>query len=127
MENKRFYKCDICGNVIGMIFDAGVPIVCCGQIMEAFELHTEDGPYEKHKPVITVEENNVTVTIGSVLHPMVPEHYIDWVYLETEKGGQRKHLPRDGEPKLEFMITNDDKVKGAYAYCNLHGLWYTEV
>lgn len=127
MENKRFFKCNICGNIIGKIFDSGVPVVCCGQPMEAFELQTVDGPHEKHKPVITIEGNKVVVTIGSVLHPMVPEHFIDWIYLETEKGGQRKALARDSQPVVEFMLTSDDKAVAAYSYCNLHGLWYTEV
>jgi superoxide reductase len=69
----------------------------------------------------------VTVQIGSVAHPMLPEHHIAWVYLQTEAGGQRKALPVPGEPKVRFRLTEDDKPLAAFAYCNLHSLWKTDI
>ncbi len=127
MENNRFYYCEICGNIIGKIHDSGVPLVCCGQPMDAFELHTEDGPYEKHKPVIVVEGNRVVVNIGSVAHPMTEDHHIVWIYLETTQGGHRKALTLDGDATVTFCLTEGEVARAVFSYCNLHGLWYAEV
>lgn len=126
MENKRFFYCEICGNIIGKIHDTGVPVFCCGKPMTAFNIQTEDGPYEKHLPVVKVQGNTVDVRVGSVLHPMTPEHNIRWIYLQTEKGGQRKNLKITDAPQAKFMVV-DDKPVGVFEYCNLHGLWYTEI
>ena len=123
----KFYICRRCGNLIGVIQDSGVPVVCCGEKMEALVPNTVDASGEKHLPVIAVEGNLVKVTVGSVDHPMTPDHYIQWIYLETEKGGQRKVLQPDEAPNVSFCLSDDDKVVAAYAYCNLHGLWMTEV
>ena len=68
--SAKFYICEHCGNLVGMIHDSGVPMMCCGQKMEA--LKPGDDP-------------NVTFSLG------------------------------------------DDKAVAVYAYCNLHGLWMTEV
>jgi superoxide reductase len=106
-----------------MIHASGVQMICCGDPMTEVVPNTTDAAQEKHVPVIGVDGNKVTVDIGSVPHPMTPEHHIAWVYLETEKGGQRKCLPVDGAPQISFSLTADDKVVAAYAYCNLHGLW----
>jgi len=87
---------------------------------------TVDASLEKHVPVVTVDGDTVTVTVGSVAHPMIPEHYIQWVYLQTERGGQRKCLKPGEEPKISFTL-NGDKAVAAYEYCNLHGLWKTNI
>lgn len=126
MKNKKFYICDICGNLIEKIEDSGVPVVCCGQNMTELKVQTEDGPYEKHKPVITVSGSAVNVKVGSVAHPMTAEHHILWIYLLTEKGMQRKHLNKLGVPEANFALI-EDKAIGAFEYCNLHGIWYTEI
>lgn len=128
MTKSRFYICEHCGNVIGMIHDAGVPVVCCGQKMTRLEPGTVEASVEKHLPVVTVSEDGKTVTanVGSVTHPMTPEHSITWVYLETDKGGQRKALNPGEEPTVAFALA-DEKPIAVYAYCNLHGLWKTEV
>ena len=122
----KFYICRHCGNLIGMVHDAGVPVVCCGQKMEQLIPNTVEASGEKHKPAVKVEGNVVHVNVGSVDHPMVPEHFIEWVYVETEKGGQRKTLKAGDAPNLTFHL-GDDKAVAVYAYCNLHGLWVTEV
>ena len=87
---------------------------------------TSDGALEKHVPVVKIEGNKVTVTVGSVEHPMLDAHYIEWIAIETEKGAQRKVLKPGDKPVLEFMLTDDDKFVAAYEYCNLHGLWKVE-
>ncbi|SHJ26466.1 desulfoferrodoxin family protein [Pseudobutyrivibrio xylanivorans] len=122
----KFYVCEVCGNFVGMIKESGAPMTCCGQKMKELVPGTSDGAVEKHVPVFTVEGNKVTVTVGSVEHPMAPEHYIEWIALETEKGAQRKVLNPGDKPCAVFALTDDDSVKAVYAYCNLHGLWKAE-
>ncbi|MGL4607999.1 MAG: desulfoferrodoxin family protein [Eubacteriaceae bacterium] len=122
-KEPKFLICKHCGNIIGMIQDSGVTPVCCGDPMNVLVPNTTDAAQEKHVPVITVSGNTVTVDVGSVPHPMLPEHHIAWVYLETKEGGQRKCLPVDGVPHVVFELTATDEVIAAYEYCNLHGLW----
>ena len=120
----KFYICRRCGNLVGMIHDSGVPMMCCGQKTEALEPNTVEASGEKHLPVARVEDGAVNVNIGSVDHPMEKEHYIQWIYLETENGGQRKALKPGDEPNVTFAVENDKPV-AVYAYCNIHGLWMT--
>ncbi len=127
MCNKnKFYICEHCGNLVGMINDAGVPIKCCGQNMTRLEAGVVEASHEKHIPVVNVCGNVVKVRVGSIDHPMAEEHSILWVYLETDKGGQRKCLDVGGAPEVEFALS-DEKPVAVYAYCNLHGLWKTEI
>lgn len=122
-DEQKFYKCEQCGNLIGLINNAGVPLTCCDEKMKELIPNTTEAAVEKHIPVVTVEGNQVTVEIGSIAHPMTKEHYITFVYIQTKKGGQRKELNPGDEPKVTFMLTEDDELVSAYAYCNLHGLW----
>ena len=124
--SERFYICRHCGNLVGMIHNSGVPMICCGQKMEALLPNTVEASGEKHLPAVTVEEGNVIVSGGAVNHPMLDEHHIEWVYLRTENGGQRKSLKPGDDPKVCFCL-GDEKAKAVYAYCNLHGLWMTEL
>ncbi len=122
----KFYKCEHCGNLIGMIHNAGVPVMCCGKKMTELVPGTVEASHEKHIPVASVEEGKVKVTVGSVEHPMQEEHSILWVYLETDKGGQRKTLEVGKEPVVTFHIGKEKPI-AVYAYCNLHGLWKTDI
>lgn len=122
MEQK-FYKCAHCGKIIAVVKETGVPVMCCGQKMDELVPNTTDAAQEKHVPVIEVKGNLVTVTVGSVLHPMQLEHYIEWISLHTKQGNQRKELKPGDAPKAEFALVDGDEVEAAYAYCNLHGLW----
>lgn len=126
MSKSRFYICRHCGNIIGMVHDAGVPVMCCGQKMEALVPNTVEASGEKHVPVVAVEDGLVRVSVGSVHHPMLAEHSIEWVYLQTDKGGQRKALLPGDVPEVTFALS-DEKPVAVYAYCNLHGLWMTEL
>ena len=123
---SKFYICEHCGNIVGLIHDAGVPLVCCGQKMTKLEAGVVEASREKHIPVAEVKGNTVEVIVGSVLHPMTEEHSITWVYLETDRGGQRKNLAPGEEPKVTFALA-DEKPIAVYAYCNLHGLWKVEL
>ena len=125
-ENHRFYVCEHCGNLIGLIHDSGVPMMCCGQKMTKLEPGRVDASREKHLPSVTVEGNSVRVVVGSVEHPMTEEHSILWVYLQTDRGGQRKCLEVGKAPVVAFTLVNEKPI-AVYAYCNLHGLWKTDV
>ena len=126
MDGSRFYICEKCGNLIGMINESGVPIMCCGQKMTKLEAGTVEASLEKHVPEVTLGDGYVKVDIGSIPHPMLEEHSIEWVYLRTDKGGQRKTLLPGDEPSVTFAVA-DDKPIEVYAYCNLHGLWKKEI
>jgi superoxide reductase len=124
---QKFFICRHCGNLSGLINDKGVPMVCCGEKMTEIVPNTVEASVEKHLPVITkVMANSISVQIGSVFHPMEIAHNIAFVYVETERGGQRKNLKFGEEPKLDFCFSNDNPI-AVYAYCNLHGLWKTEI
>ncbi len=122
MTEVKFYVCKHCGNMVGMIHSSGVPMICCNEKMTALEPNTVDASAEKHVPVLSVNGETVTVKVGSAAHPMLDEHHIGWIYLETEKGGQRKTLNPGEAPEAVFRLV-DDRPVAAYAYCNLHGLW----
>ena len=125
-KESQFYICEHCGNLVGAIHNAGVPLVCCGQKMKKLEPGVVEASHEKHIPVVTVEGNLARVAIGSVEHPMVEEHSILWVYLQTDRGGQRKELAV-GEPPVAVFALADEKPIAVYAYCNLHGLWKADI
>ena len=119
----KFYKCSHCGNIIAYVEEKGPQVICCGEEIKELVPKTADSATEKHVPVVSVEGNLVTVTVGSTLHPMAEEHSIQWIALETEQGNQRKTLKPGQEPVAVFALTPGDKVVAAYEYCNLHGLW----
>ena len=119
----KFLKCAKCGKVVGVIQDSACPTMCCGQAMEELAANTTDAAVEKHVPVVTVEGSKVTVEVGSAAHPMLEEHFIQWIALETKQGAQRKPLNPGDAPKAVFALAEGDEVIAAYAYCNLHGLW----
>ena len=119
----KFLKCEHCGNIVEMIEDKGVPVVCCGQIMTELVAGTSDGAREKHVPVYEVNGSTVLVKVGEVAHPMIPEHYIEWIVLQTKNGVQRRELKPGEKPEAIFALCEGDEVVAVYAYCNLHGLW----
>ena len=121
--NQKFVICEHCGNIATLIKDSGVPMMCCGQKMKELVPGVVEASHEKHIPVFEVEDKKVIVKIGSIDHPMIPEHYIEWVVLQTKKGTQIKHLVPGQDPKVCFHICGCDEVEAVYAYCNLHGLW----
>ena len=122
MEQK-FYVCSHCGNIIAFVKKTGVPVMCCGQKMQELVAGTTEAAVEKHIPVYTVEDNVVHVTVGSTEHPMLPEHYIEWISLQTDRGNQRKVLNPSEPPKADFALLPGETVEAVFAYCNLHSLW----
>lgn len=124
----KFYKCETCGNIITKLKDSSVNVVCCGNPMKELIPGEVDAAVEKHVPAVTIEGDKVTVKVGSVPHPMVENHYIEFIALETVQGLQIKYLESDYEAaEAVFVLADDDKAVCAYAYCNLHGLWKKEL
>lgn len=119
----QFFICSHCKNIIHFFNNSGVPIVCCGEKMTEVIPNTSDGAFEKHVPVVEKNGNEVVVTVGSIPHPMTPEHHIAWIIVETNKGFHKKDLDHTGEPKATFALTPDEEVVSVYEYCNIHGLW----
>lgn len=121
----KFFKCRHCGNVVIKVVDSKVPIVCCGEKMEELIPNTVDASGEKHLPVVTrIDDCHIKVEVGSVHHPMLPEHHIAFIYVETESGGIRVDLK--DKPEAVIAVGNDKPV-AVYEYCNLHGLWMTKL
>ena len=121
----RFYKCNHCGNVIEKVIDSKVPVVCCGEKMQELIPNTVDASNEKHVPVVTrLDDCRIKGEVGSVAHPMTPEHHISFIYVETENGGIRVNLK--DKPEAVICVCHDKPV-AVYEYCNLHGLWKTEL
>ncbi len=125
-NNKKFYICEKCGNVVEIINASGVTPHCCGQKMTLLEAGVVEASREKHIPEVEVSEGKVKVTVGSVIHPMAEEHSILWIYLETDRGAYRRDLKVGEHPVAEFVLA-DEKPVAVYAYCNLHGLWKKEI
>ena len=123
----KFYLCETCKNIIMKLADSKVPVVCCGKPMKELIPGAVDGVLEKHVPVVSVSGNAVSVQIGEVLHPMLAEHYIQFIVLETKNGFQVKYLKPGDEPKAEFVLSDGDTAVAVYEYCNLHGLWVKEI
>ena len=122
MEMK-FYRCEICGQIVAIVKKTGSPLVCCGQPMKEIIPGTTDAAAEKHVPVYEVKDGKVFVKIGEIAHPMTDEHYIEWVSVQTTGGNQRKALKPGDAPEVCFSICDGDEVEAVYAYCNLHSLW----
>ena len=123
---QKFYVCEHCGNIITKVQDSKVPVMCCGQKMTEMVPGTTDAAVEKHVPVYEVEGNTVSVKVGSVEHPMVEEHYIQWIVLETKEGFQVKYLKPENPPVTKFSLAEGDEVVAVLEFCNLHGLWKAE-
>ena len=121
----KFFKCSHCGNVVVKLVDSKVPVVCCGKPMEELAPNTVEASGEKHIPAVThINTKTLRVKIGSEPHPMLAEHHIVFIYVETARGGIFVNL--DKEPEAEIYIGDEDPI-AVYEYCNLHGLWVTKM
>lgn len=121
---RKFYRCDICGNLVGLIEDGGGELVCCGEPMRLLTANTTDAATEKHVPELKREGNKLFVQVGSVPHPMIEAHYIQWICVAQAGRTQRVQLKPGQEPAAEFILQDGPAV--VYEYCNLHGLWQAE-
>lgn len=119
-----FFECEICGNIVELIKVGGGQLVCCEKPMTRLEPNTVDASVEKHVPVAVRRDGKVYVEVGSTEHPMTEEHYIEWIAVVTDTSMERISLSPGDEPKAVFCDTENADV---YAYCNLHGLWKSEL
>jgi superoxide reductase len=120
MSIVEFYRCERCGNLVALLQKGGGTLTCCGQAMTKLIANSTDASQEKHVPVVTKEDGRVKVVVGSVLHPMQPEHHIEWIALAANGRVEIHYLKPGEEPRAEFEAAETGTV---YAYCNLHGLW----
>ena len=123
MSEVNFYRCERCGNIVALLRSGGGTLACCGQAMTKLEANTSDGAKEKHVPVVTRQNGKLRVQVGSVLHPMLPEHHIEWIALVSGERLEFHYLKPGEQPIAEF---DDAKSGTVYEYCNLHGLWKAE-
>ena len=126
MNKTKFYICAHCRNIVEMVYDTDIKLFCCGDEMKELVPNAVEASGEKHIPAVTVKDGLVEVNVGSVNHPMESVHWIEWVQLVTDKGSQRKYLKPGDAPNVKFLLSGE-KPLAVYAYCNLHGLWKTDL
>ncbi len=122
---RKFYRCEICGNLVDLIIEGDGELVCCGEPMKLLEAKTADATTEKHVPVCTRDGMKLHVAVGSVAHPMVEAHYIQWICVEQANSTQRAALKPGQAPEADFVIKDGPAI--VYEYCNMHGLWKNDV
>ena len=123
----KIFICKGCGKIVELLKASRCPTKCCGEPMEELIPGAVDGALEKHVPAAEISDNLVTVMVGSVAHPMMEEHFINWIWLETDQGVYRKELKPGDEPKAVFALAPSEKAVAVYEYCNLHGLWKADL
>lgn len=126
MKRSTFYRCEKCGNIVVKVAEGGGTLTCCGQAMTVIEPNSTDAAGEKHVPVVNVEGDSIIVNVGSVDHPMAEEHSIQWVYVVTEEGVLARCLKPGDAPHAEIALGGQHPIS-VFEYCNLHGLWKTDL
>jgi len=126
MKNERkFYWCNHCGNLVEFYENAGINIICCGERMVELKPNMMDATQEKHVPALSCDQNTLKVTVGSIPHPMTEEHYIEWIAVADGNRTTRVQLSVPSAPEAEYYIGEGPIT--VYAYCNLHGLWAADL
>lgn len=121
IQKRQVYKCSVCGNIVEVLFAGGGTLVCCGKEMILQVEDSVDAAAEKHVPIIDKIPGGVKVRVGSAEHPMLDNHYIEWIEIETPDKIYRKELKPGDKPEAEFLVMED--IVQAREYCSLHGLW----
>lgn len=121
----KFYKCKHCENIAVKLTEGVAPLFCCGEEMYPLKAGITDAAREKHLPVFTLENGMLTVKSGELPHPMLKEHSIEWIAVQTNKGFQVKWLGYEIEPESSFALCKEERLESVWAYCNVHGLWET--
>lgn len=127
MDPIQIFRCRRCGNIIVHLRDTGAPVVCCGANMELLVPSFVDNFAEKHVPVLRREGDRLTVKVGRIVHPMVEDHYIQWILLQQENGFQLRWLNPDDAPSCVFKLNEENSPVHVFAFCNVHGLWMTSL
>lgn len=126
MQNRIFYYCTLCHNLVEVINPSGVMPVCCGKEMVKLVPNTTDAATEKHVPSVTRDGKKISVQIGSVAHPMEDAHFIQWILVAQGNRTYRADLKPGQAPSADFDVESATDPISVYEYCNLHGLWVTE-
>ena len=118
---NQIWKCEVCGNIVEVLHEGIDSLVCCRlpllqkevpwnqksnipkpcfeSKMVLMEANSVDASVEKHVPVVDGKK----VSVGSVLHPMDEDHYIEWIEATGEDGRVVKRFLNPGEvPVVEF-------------------------
>ena len=127
MEGGRIFLSEDKKTMAMLILKGTDEIICGGSPMKQLKANTTDAAQEKHVPVVEVDGKKITIKVGSVAHPMTDAHLIQWIYLQTKKGGQYRNLTPVDKPEATFIVADDDEPIAAYEYCNLHGLWTAKI
>ncbi|HEY5532458.1 MAG TPA: desulfoferrodoxin [Candidatus Anoxymicrobiaceae bacterium] len=120
-ERLQVYECEVCGNIVEVFREGGGTLVCCGESMKLLVENTVDAAKEKHVPVIEKVDGGIKVKVGSVAHPMIEEHHIEWIEAIDGEEIHVAFLSVGDEPEATFPLDKTDVV--AREHCNLHGLW----
>ena len=120
-QKNQIYKCDMCGNIIEVLVGGKGELSCCGAPMKLLEEQTADASTEKHVPVIEKVDGGYKVKVGSVAHPMLEEHYIQWIELHADGKAYRQFLKPGDEPEAMFKVEANEV--SAREHCNVHALW----
>mgnify|MGYP005957348387 CR=1 FL=1 len=123
----EFFACEHCGEIAVKVKDQGAPLACCGQPMKRMKPGVSDGAAEKHVPAVSVEGDAVRVQVGEAPHPMLAEHWIEWIALETDRGFALRRLHPGEAPKAGFRLAEGERARAVYEFCNLHGLWKADI
>lgn len=126
MKRSTFYKCDVCGNIAIKVVEGGGTMSCCGQPMRVIEPNSTDAAKEKHVPDVKVENGVLSAQVGSVVHPMEEDHYIEWIYVVTEQGVMARCLKPGEAPEATFDLQGQTPIS-VIEYCNKHGLWKADL
>lgn len=119
----KLFQCNKCKNLSAMLHFSGAPMICCGEEMKELIPNTTEAATEKHIPVISISNGVIEVNVGSVAHPMIPEHYIEFIIVVTDNACYTKKLTPNDLPTAKFPIMPEEHLECALAYCNIHGLW----
>jgi superoxide reductase len=120
MPNIRFFRCDVCDNILVMLLKNEDHKTCCEQYMTVLKPNSTDGAGEKHIPVISRNNGSIHVVVGETQHPMLPEHYIEIITIDAAEKTEIAYLSPGSEPMADFTDNGSGTV---YEYCNIHGLW----
>ena len=123
MNGGRLFVSEDKKTIAMLILNGTDEIFCGGSQMKNLVANTTDAAQEKHVPDVKIDGKKIFVKVGSVAHPMTDAHLIQWIYLQTKKGGQYRHLTATDAPEANFIVAEDDEPVAVYEYCNLHGLW----
>ena len=124
MKEIKFYVCKYCGKLIRVLNTNNTKTICCGEEMKELVANSVDASLEKHKPVVEIVENELLIKVGSIFHPMTKDHYIQWIIVNNDERCYEVELFPEQDPVVRIPLLRNSTI---YAYCNLHGLWKTEI